>query len=229
MQPDSSNHILMQQSPRIMTETETAPQPEAGTARKSSLWSELGPALAFVLVYNLLLRLPAETGLLSKETALYWATGVLIIITLIIIAMKWLRRQKIPPMLIVSSVIIGSFGTLGIVFQSKLLLFIKPTIINLVFASLILGGLATGRNLLKSLIGHSMTLTDQAWRILAIRWSIFFIAMAGLNEYIWRNYSEAVWANWKLGYIPITFLFVIANTPFMMKHMPEDNPLDDRS
>ncbi|MEE9380023.1 MAG: inner membrane-spanning protein YciB [Hyphomonadaceae bacterium] len=196
--------------------------PETTTKRKSSIWTELGPAIAFVLVYNILLRLPAETGLLSKETALYWATGVLIVITLVVVGLKLIRREKIPPMLLVSSAIIGGFGTLGIVFQNKVILFIKPTVINLLFSSLIIGGLATGRNIIKTLMGSSLTLPDRAWHILAIRWAVFFIAMAVLNEYIWRNYSEATWANWKLGYIPITFAFVFANMPFIMKHMPDD-------
>ncbi len=203
-----------------MTDPETTTT--APTKRKSSIWTELGPAIAFVLVYNILLRLPAETGILSKETALYWATGVLIVITLVVVGMKLVRREKVPPMLLVSSAIIGGFGTLGIVFQSKTILFMKPTIINLLFASLIIGGLATGRNIIKSMMGSSFTLPDRAWRTLAIRWAVFFIGMACLNEYIWRTYSEAAWANWKLGYMAITFAFVLANMPFIMKHMPND-------
>ncbi|WP_321487981.1 septation protein IspZ [uncultured Hyphomonas sp.] len=192
-------------------------------ARAGGIWTELGPTLAFIVIYNVMLRFPEE-GLFSRENALYWATGVLIIATAAVIVMKLIRKQRIPPFLLVSSSLIGVFGILGIVFHSKLLLFLKPTIINLMFAGAIFGGLAVGRNIWKMLFDELFHLPDHAWRVLAIRWGLYFIAMAIWNIVVWQAFGEVAWANWKMGNIVIGFVFAMANAPFMMKHMhhPEE-------
>ncbi|MEZ5953737.1 MAG: septation protein IspZ [Hyphomonas sp.] len=202
-----------------MSETNPS-QPTAGeaAARAGGIWMELGPTLAFIVIYNVLLRFPEE-GMLSKATALYWATGVLIAATLTVIVVKKIRGQKIPPFLLISSSLIGVFGTLGILLQSKLFLFIKPTIVNLLLAGLIFGGLAVGRNVWKMLFRELFDLPDFAWRTLAIRWGLYFVAMAAWNEFLWRTFSEATWANWKLGNIVIGIVFAIANTPYTLKHI----------
>jgi intracellular septation protein len=187
-------------------------------ARAGGIWTELGPTLAFIVIYNVMLRFP-EQGLFSKENALYWATGVLIIATLAVIGMKLIRKQRIPPFLLVSSGLIGIFGTLGIVFHSKLLLFLKPTIINLMFAGAIFGGLAVGRNIWKMLFNELFHLPDYAWRVLAIRWGLYFIAMAIWNVVVWQAFGETAWANWKMGNIIIGFVFAMANAPYTLKHM----------
>lgn len=202
-----------------MTDTQT---PENGgkspAARAGGIWTELGPTLAFIIVYNLLLRFP-EGGLFSKENALYWATGILIVMTAGMIGMKVIRKQRIPPFLLISSGLIGVFGTLGIVFHSKLLLFLKPTIINLMFAGAIFGGLAVGRNVWKMLFNELFDMSDHAWKVIAIRWGLFFIGMAIWNIVVWQAFGEVAWANWKIGNIVISFLFALANAPFMLKHM----------
>jgi intracellular septation protein len=205
-----------------MTETQTTEnQAELSdaTAKAGSIWTELGPTLAFICIYNVMLRFPEGDGLFTKDTALYWATGVLIVATLFVVAQKLFRRERIPPFLIVSSVLIGAFGTAGILFQSKLFLFIKPTIFNLLYAGVICGGRAVGRNIWKMLFHTVFNLPDHAWRTLAIRWGLYFVAMAVWNEFLWRNFSEATWANWKLGNIVIGVLFALANTPYTLKHM----------
>lgn len=203
-----------------MTDSSKTPIDQRDPVKKAgSIWSELGPTLGFILIYNVLLRFPEGDGLLTKDTALYWATGALIVMTLAVITHRIINRQKIPPFLLVSSALIGSFGIAGILLQSKIFLFVKPTIINLIYASVIFGGLAVGRNIWKMLFHTIFELPDFAWKTLAIRWGLFFIAMAIWNEFLWRGFTEATWANWKLGNIVITFLFALANTPFTLKHM----------
>ncbi|KDA02365.1 inner membrane-spanning protein YciB, partial [Hyphomonas oceanitis] len=136
-----------------MTDTPEQKTAPAATRKAGNVWAELGPTLVFVLIYNVLLRFPEGDGLLTKDTALYWATGALIVMTIGVIAQKLVKKERIPPFLIVSSVLIGTFGTIGIVLQSKTFLFIKPTIINLLFAGVIFGGLAVGRNVWKMFNG----------------------------------------------------------------------------
>lgn len=203
-----------------MTEAPKPPiDPKTANEKVGSVWAELGPVLLFIVSYNVLLRFPEGDGLLTKDNALYWATGLLIASTLVVVAKRLINKQKIPPMLIITSALIGSFGAAGIIFQSKLFLFMKPTIMNLIFAGLIFGGLAVGRNVWKMMLNSVFEMPDFAWKTVAIRWGFFFIAMAVWNEFLWRNFSEMAWANWKLGNIVISFAFAMANAPFMMKHM----------
>ena len=208
-----------------MTEqTETAPEVTANSsrdkaaARAGNLWTELGPTLAFIVVYNVMLRMPGE-GIFSKDNALYWATGVLMVGTGIVIARLLMQGKKIPPLLLISGALIGTFGGLGIILQSKLFLFIKPTIINLIYAGVLLGGLLVGRNIWKMLFRDVFDLPEFAWKNLAIRWGVFFIGLAIWNEVLWRNFSEAIWANWKIGNLGIVLVFSLLNMPYIMKHM----------
>lgn len=213
-----------------MTEPNTASQSadvSDAAAKAGNIWTEIGPTLAFIIIYNVMLRFPEGDGLFTKDTALYWATGILIIATFVVIAQKLLKKERIPPFLLVSSLLIGAFGTAGILLQSKLFLFIKPTIINLLYAGVIFGGLAVGRNIWKMLFHTVFDLPDHAWRTLAIRWGLYFVAMAVWNEFLWRNFSEATWANWKLGNIVIGVLFAVANVPYTLKHMRQSDTSDD--
>ncbi|MEO1472883.1 MAG: septation protein IspZ [Pseudomonadota bacterium] len=191
--------------------------------KAGSLWGEVGPAIAFVVIYNVMLRLPSGDGLFTSDTALYWATGVLMVATGAVIAMKLLRGEKVPPFLLISSAVIGVFGAVGILWQSKTFLFVKPTIVNLLYAAVIFGGLAVGRNIWKMLFKNVFDLPDFAWRTLAIRWGLFFIGMAIWNEFLWRNFSEATWANWKLGNFAIVLIFGALNTPYTLKHLQDSD------
>ncbi|MEO0721136.1 MAG: septation protein IspZ, partial [Pseudomonadota bacterium] len=119
--------------------------------------------------------------------------------------------------------VIGVFGAVGILWQSKTFLFVKPTIVNLLYAAVIFGGLAVGRNIWKMLFKNVFDLPDFAWRTLAIRWGLFFIGMAIWNEFLWRNFSEATWANWKLGNFAIVLIFGALNTPYTLKHLQDSD------
>ena len=191
----------------------------AAPNKQGNIWAELGPTLVFVVVYNVLLRFPEGDGLFTKHTALYWATGALIVMTLGVILQKLVKGERIPPFLILSSVLIGTFGTIGIVLQSKTFLFIKPTIINFLFAGVIFGGLAVGRNIWKMFFESAFQLPDFAWRTLAIRWGLYFVAMGIWNLVLWQFFSEGTWANWRLGNVGLGFVFALANVPYTLKHM----------
>ena len=171
------------------TDQATAPN------KPGNIWAELGPTLVFVVTYNV------------------------IVMTLGVIIQKLVRGERIPPFLILSSVLIGTFGTIGIVLQSKTFLFIKPTIINLLFAGVIFGGLAVGRNIWKMFFESAFQLPDFAWRTLAIRWGLYFVAMAIWNLVLWQFFSEGTWANWRLGNVGLGFVFALANVPYTLKHM----------
>ncbi|RYZ14280.1 MAG: hypothetical protein EON61_04275 [Alphaproteobacteria bacterium] len=97
--------------------------------------------------------------------------------------------------------------------------FIKPTIINVLFAVTILGSLAIGRNIWKTAFEHAFQMPDHAWKIFALRWAAFYIVLAILNEVLWRNFSKEFWVNSKLFLsIPLAIAFMAINLPFLMKH-----------
>lgn len=223
--------------------------------KANQIWGDLVPVIGFVLVYNIMRHVSFNDSWASRDTALYWATGVLILATAWTVSGYLRRRQPVPLFLLFSAGIVGSFGLLGIVLQEKSFLYIKPTIQQLVLAGFIFGSLAIGKNIWRVMFEKIFALPDFAWRTLAIRWGLFFVAMAVWNEFLWRYYApgfteplvfagipvapagsynlfgltfgsrdaEDVWANWKLGNMVITFIFGALNTPYMLKHLQEDD------
>ena len=170
---------------------DTEKKSDVGVAadKANQIWGDLVPVVAFVLVYNILRRVNIESAWLNKETSLYWATGVLIVLTLGVVAHRILNKQKVPPFLIVSSGIVGFFGLLGILLQEKSFIYIKPTIQNLFLAALIFGGFALKKNVWQIMFKEVFALPKKAWDTLATRWGLFFIAMAIWNEFVWRRYA----------------------------------------
>jgi intracellular septation protein len=184
-----------------------------------NLWTDLGPVLAFVLTYNVVRRFPEGGGLLAKENAIYWATAVFMGAIAAVIGWSLMKGRRLPPMLIITGVVVFVFGGLTLWLQDPKFAYYKPTIINLLFAAGILGSLAIGRNIWKTAFEHAFNLPDRAWRIFALRWAGFYVFLAALNEVIWRNFSEDFWSNSKLFLlIPISVLFMLANLPFILKH-----------
>lgn len=161
----------------------------AGTVadKGGQIWGDLVPVVGFVVVYNAL-RLAKLDGLFSPENALYWATGLLIVLTVGTVVVKMARGQGVPLFLLFSSAIVGGFGLLGIVLQEKSFIYIKPTIQQLFLALLIFGSLLMGKNIWKVMFSGIFNLPDHAWRVLAMRWGGYFVAMALWNEYLWRMY-----------------------------------------
>jgi len=174
---------------------------------------DLGPAIVFMVSYNLARRQ-------DPENAIFWSTGLFMAATLVALGYALQVQKRAPPMLLVTAAIVTVFGALTLYFHDAYFAYIKPTIINLLFAAAIFGGLLVKRNVWKLLFQSAFELPDRIWNILAIRWGLFYIFLAGLNEYIWRTQTEAFWANFKvIGVIPITFLFLLANLPITLKYM----------
>ena len=132
-----------------------------------------------------------------------------IIATIIAIIIMWFLEKKIPKVPLLSGILITFFGGLTIYFDNPVFIYIKPTIINILFGlALIFGKHFTHEPVLKKLMGKSISLTDQGWEMLNNRWIYFFFALAILNELVWRTQSEEFWVNFKVwGLLPITFIF----------------------
>ena len=148
------------------------------------------------------------------------AISPLIVATLIALVVVWFFEKKIPMMPLLSGILITFFGGLTIYFNDPRFIYMKPTIINILFALvLFFGKYFTEEPMLKKILGKSIPLTDVGWELLNRRWMLFFIGLAILNEFIWRTQSEEFWVNFKVwGMLPITIIFTGFQIPLINKH-----------
>ena len=115
------------------------------------------------------------------------------------------------------------FGGLTLILADETFIKFKPTLVNSLFALILLGGLIFKRSLLKPLFGSAFQLSEEGWRILTLRWGGFFILLAFLNEVIWRNFSTDFWISFKLfGILPLTLIFAVLQTPLVIREQDKD-------
>ena len=143
-----------------------------------------------------------------------------IIATLVALAIVWFLEKRIPMVPLIGGILISFFGGLTIYFNNPIFLYIKPTVINILFGlALFFGKYFTKEPILKKIMGKSIALTDMGWNLLNKRWMLFFFSLAILNECVWRTQSEEFWVNFKVwGMLPITFIFTAFQISLINKH-----------
>lgn len=204
----------MTQPPKSTTETgpkttiKKAKDSEQSVAGK--LLIELGPLLVFFGV--------------NAAYGIFVGTAAFMVATLLALGVAWWLYRKVPVMPIVSAGLVLAFGGLTLYLQDDTFIKIKPTIVYTMFAVLLIGGLFARKHVLALLFGPVFNLTDEGWRKLTIRWAIFFVAMAVLNEFVWRSFSTDTWVSFKaFGFLPITFVFAMSQVPLMQRYGVEEN------
>jgi intracellular septation protein len=159
------------------------------------------------------------------QQGLFEATGAFMIATVIALIAGWTLDRRLPVMPLVSGIFVLGFGGLTLILADEFFIKIKPTIVNGLFAAILLGGLATGRSLLRPLLASTLDMEDEGWRVLTLRWGLFFILLAVVNEIVWRNFSTDFWAGFKLfGVMPLTIVFALGQTPLILRYQrrPQD-------
>ena len=170
---------------------------------------DIGPLAVFFVFYT---RSDLKTAILPFMIA-----------TIIAVLFSYIIEKKIPIMPTAGAVIILIFGGLTIYFDNETFFKMKPTIINLLFAGILYGGIILNKPFLRYLLGAALKLQDEGWDILTKRWIGFFIALAILNEIIWRTQSTDIWVNFKVfGMLPLTFIFTLAQFTIIKKYQIED-------
>jgi intracellular septation protein len=171
------------------------------------------------------LKLALELGPLvlffvgNARWGIFTATAVFMVAILVALAVSYALTRRLPVMAVVSGVIVTVFGGLTLVLQDETFIKVKPTIIYALFGVTLLAGLYFRKPLLEIVFDSVFNLTDEGWRKLTLRWSLFFIFMAVLNEAIWRTQSTDFWVSFKLfGAVPLTFLFAALQYPLLMRH-----------
>ena len=151
------------------------------------------------------------------------ATAALVVATLISTLALYIKDKKVAVMPLVSAGLVAVFGIATLLADDPLFIKLKPTILYVIMgAILMIGVIFFKKGLIEYLLGNALELPQKAWRILSMRWGIFFMAMAVLNELLWRNLSTDTWVNFKVfGFFPIILVFALAQAPFIMKWQKE--------
>ena len=174
--------------------------------------TDFGPLLVFFIIYykfdkNLVIALPP-----------------FIVATIVALGVVWFLEKKIPFVPLLGGILITLFGGLTIYFDNPVFIYVKPTIINILFGlGLMFGKFFSKEPILKKIIGKSIKLNDAGWKILNNRWMYFFFFLAILNEIVWRTQSEEFWVNFKVwGLIPLTFIFTIFQIQIINKYKEDE-------
>ena len=166
---------------------------------------DIGPLILFFVV--------------NAKAGIFAATGAFMAAVVVALAVSYVLIRRFPVMTVVSAVIVMVFGGLTIFLHDDTFIKIKPTLIYLLFGCVLAGGLLLRKPLLSMVFDLVFHLTDEGWRKLTIRWAAFFFVMAVLNEIVWRTQTTDFWVSFKLfGFVPLTFLFALAQFPLMRKH-----------
>ena len=181
---------------------------------------ELGPLMVFFFANArgewLAGKFPA---LAAFGGPIFIATALFMIATAIALAASWLLTHTLPIMPLVSGVVVFVFGGLTLYLQDDVFIKMKPTIINTLFGVALLGGLWFGKSLLGYVFDSAFSLDAEGWRKLTLRWGLFFLFLAVVNEVVWRSFSTDAWVAFKVwGIMPITLVFTLSQMPLIMRH-----------
>jgi intracellular septation protein len=185
----------------------------------SRLLIDIGPLLVFFLV-NFFAPVPGALKI-------FVATGAFMAAMMAALVYSAIRFRTVSPLLLFSGVMVVILGGLTIWLHDETFIKVKPTIIYALFAAVLGGGLLFGRSFIAILFDQVFNLTPQGWRLLTLRWALFFAGMAVLNEVIWRTQSTDFWVAFKaFGVIPLTMLFAIAQMPLTKRYHLEPATLE---
>ena len=170
--------------------------------------TDFGPLLIFFTIYH------------KSGNNLATAIPPLIISTLIAVVIMYFVEKKVPYVPLIGAIVISLFGGLNLYFNNPIFIYMKPTIVNLIFAAiLILSKVYFNKNFLKFFLQSAFQLNEVAWSKLNFRWAYFFIFLAFLNEIVWRTQPETTWVNFKVwGMLPITIIFTAMQLPLINKN-----------
>ena len=154
---------------------------------------------------------------------IFIATGLFMAATAIALAVSWALMRRLPIMPLVSGIVVLIFGALTLYLQDDIFIKMKPTIVNTLFGATLLGGLFFGKSLLGYVFDEAFHLDAEGWRKLTLRWGVFFLVLAVINEVVWRSFSTDFWVAFKVwATIPMTVLFTLSQMPLIMRHSVED-------
>lgn len=213
-------------SERILERDPSDPKKKQELSPLPKMALELGPLLVFFFANSRGEWLAERFPLLGDLGGpLFIATALFMLAVAISLTVSWLLTRSLPIMPLVSGVVVFVFGALTLYLQDEVFIKMKPTIVNTLFGVVLLGGLYFGKSLLGYVFDSAFKLDAEGWRKLTLRWGIFFLFLAVLNEVVWRAFSTDFWVAFKVwGTMPITILFTLSQMPLIMRHAVEEKP-----
>lgn len=191
-----------------MADEAKTPAHDGGDLKKqiTKLGLELGPLMIFFVV----------NARADIFTATAWFMGAMVVS----IGASWFIFKRVAVMPLVTGIVVLVFGGLTLYLQDDTFIKMKPTIVNGLFAGVLLGGMLFGQSLLKYVFGEVYKLTEKGWWILTLRWGLFFVVLAVLNEVIWRNFTTDQWVTFKVwGIMPLTIVFSMLQLKVLSEQM----------
>ena len=177
---------------------------------------------------NPILKLALDLGPLvlffvaNSRYGIFTATATFMVAVVAALIISYVLTRHLPIMPVVTAIIVLVFGGLTLILHNDTFIKVKPTIIYALFGGVLLGGLFFNKPLLGVVFDSLFHLTAEGWRKLTLRWAIFFLALAVLNEIVWRNTSTDLWVDFKVfGVMPLTFLFGALQMPLLKKYAAE--------
>lgn len=159
----------------------------------------------------------------NAQFGIFEATAAFMAAVVLALAGSYALSGRPAAMPLITAVFVLIFGGLTLYLQDDTFIKIKPTIVNLLFASLLAGGLAMGKPILKLMLADVLQMEDEGWRKLTFRWACFFVFLACLNEVVWRSSSRDFWVGFKtFGVAPLTFAFMMAQAGLLQKYQSRD-------
>ncbi len=184
----------------------TTAKPQLNPLLKMAL--DLGPLILFFFA--------------NSHYGIFVATTTFMIAVLAALAVSYVMTRQLPIMPVVTAIIVVVFGGLTLILHDATFIKVKPTIIYALFGAVLIGGLVFNKPLLGIVFDSLFNLTEEGWRKLTLRWAIFFLALAVLNEIVWRNASTNVWVDFKVfGVMPLTLVFGALQVPLLKRYAVE--------
>jgi intracellular septation protein len=174
---------------------------------------------------NPLLKLALDIGPLilffvaNSKFGIFAATAGFMVAIVVALGISYFLTRRLPVMPVVSAIIVLVFGSLTLFLHDETFIKVKPTIIYLLFGGTLIGGYVLNKPLLAIVFDSMFHLSDEGWRKLTLRWAVFFMFLAVLNEAVWRTQTTDFWVSFKLfGFVPLTFVFAALQYPLLMKY-----------
>lgn len=154
-----------------------------------------------------------------KWQGLMVATGVLIVVTIVLCGIGYAIMRRLAPMPVVTMVVVAIFGGLTLWLQDETFIKMKPTIVLGLFSATLFGGLVLKKPLVKYVMESALELDDAGWHKLTLRFAVFFAAVAALNEVVWRTQSTDLWVDFKVfGILGLNVVFILTQFPLIRRH-----------
>ena len=169
---------------------------------------EFGPIVVFFATY--------------KYADIFKATLWMVVVTILSLIVSYVIDKKLSMPLMISGVTLLLSGTVTLISGDPMYIKMKPTIVYMVFGLILLVGYMRNRPFIKHVLGSAFKMEDHHWLVVSLRFAYYFFGMALVNEFVWRNFSESFWVNFKVfGAVPITFVFIMFQIPFLLKNKQE--------